>query len=214
MNQPQAPKTPGIAIAALVLSALFCVPFAPLIGLILGIVALTQISRSNGQLGGNGIAIAAVIIGGFMVFANIGMLAAIAIPNFIRYQARAKQAEIKVNLGSLRAGAQAYAADKTRFPAGSTGWVPEGPCNRDGCKGDASALSQPPWSDLGMSPESTRRYQYRYASTDPKNQTFEIEAQGDIDGDGNYDKWKLSGRINESGNVEIDPPVEETPGQF
>jgi type II secretory pathway pseudopilin PulG len=40
-----------------------------------------------------------------------GILSAIAIPNFIKYQARAKQAECKANLKALYTAEQAYFAD-------------------------------------------------------------------------------------------------------
>src|SRR5687768_1693436 len=99
------PKTSGLAIAALVLSILFCVPLAPLAGIILGIVALSKIDRSNGALTGKGLAIGAIIAGVFTIVMNVGVLAAIAIPNFIRYQLRAKQSEAKVTLHAIGTGA-------------------------------------------------------------------------------------------------------------
>lgn len=49
-----------------------------------------------------------------IVVAIIGLLAAIAIPNFMRFQARAKQAEVKSGLKT------AYVAQKTYFQANDT----------------------------------------------------------------------------------------------
>lgn len=46
-----------------------------------------------------------------VVVAVIGILAAIAIPNFIRFQSRAKQSECKTNLKSLYTAQKAYALD-------------------------------------------------------------------------------------------------------
>ena len=46
-----------------------------------------------------------------IVVAIIGILAAIAIPNFIAYQAKSKQAEAKVSLGAIFTSAVAYQAE-------------------------------------------------------------------------------------------------------
>ena len=46
-----------------------------------------------------------------IVVAIIGILAAIAIPNFLTYQCKARQAEAKTNLGSLRVSQEAYYAE-------------------------------------------------------------------------------------------------------
>ncbi len=57
-----------------------------------------------------------LIIGGLLVFCMCsGVLAAIAIPNFIRFQARSKQAECKSNLKSMYIAQQAYFAEKNDY---------------------------------------------------------------------------------------------------
>ncbi|MGE3106727.1 MAG: DUF4190 domain-containing protein [Phycisphaerales bacterium] len=56
-------KTSVMAIVALVLSLLVCVPGLGVIGLILGVIALLMISGSRGLKKGKGIAIAAIIFG-------------------------------------------------------------------------------------------------------------------------------------------------------
>uniref|UniRef100_UPI00117E9790 type IV pilin protein n=1 Tax=Nitrospira cf. moscoviensis SBR1015 TaxID=96242 RepID=UPI00117E9790 len=45
-----------------------------------------------------------------IVVAIIGILAAIAIPNFVAYQAKSRQSEAKVNLGAIFTSATAFAA--------------------------------------------------------------------------------------------------------
>ena len=66
-----------------------------------------------------------------IVVAIIGILAAIAIPNFIAYQAKSKQAEAKVSLGAIFTSAVAFQAEsnpQTYAPStiGLIGYVPSG----------------------------------------------------------------------------------------
>ena len=66
-----------------------------------------------------------------IVVAIIGILAAIAIPNFIAYQAKSKQAEAKVSLGAIFTSAVAYQAESVpqTYAApniGSIGYTPSG----------------------------------------------------------------------------------------
>jgi type IV pilus assembly protein PilA len=63
-----------------------------------------------------------------IVVAVIAVLAAIAIPNFLRFQARTKQAEAKTNLRALFTAEKSYYAEKDAFVTnGATaGWGPEG----------------------------------------------------------------------------------------
>tara|TARA_B100000315_G_scaffold250857_1_gene284482 strand:+ start:229 stop:690 length:462 start_codon:yes stop_codon:yes gene_type:complete len=59
----------GLTISAFVLSLLFFIPFAPLIGLILGIIALVK--SKNDPNASKGLAIAAVVLGAFLGFINL-----------------------------------------------------------------------------------------------------------------------------------------------
>ena len=57
-----------------------------------------------------------VVLGaGPVVVAVIGILAAIAIPNFIRFQSRSKQTECKVTLKAIATAQQAYQAEHRAF---------------------------------------------------------------------------------------------------
>jgi type IV pilus assembly protein PilA len=62
-----------------------------------------------------------------IVVAIIGILAAIAIPNFIRFQARSKQSEAKASLKSYFTAERAYFADKEEYTGNiySVGFQPE-----------------------------------------------------------------------------------------
>jgi len=76
-----------------------------------------------------------------IVVAIIGILAAIAIPNFLRFQAKSKQAEAKTNLGALGTSAESYRAEHDTYRAIA-------------------------WTDLSWAPTGTTRYAYYYSGTD------------------------------------------------
>lgn len=67
-----------------------------------------------------------------IVVAIIGILAAIAIPNFVAYQAKSRQSEAKINLGAIFTSATAFAAEQPTpsYVPGATldpiGWSPSG----------------------------------------------------------------------------------------
>jgi type IV pilus assembly protein PilA len=62
-----------------------------------------------------------------IVVAIIGILAAIAIPNFIKFQAKSKQSEAKTNLKSIFTAQKAFYGEKDRFSTtfGIIGFAPE-----------------------------------------------------------------------------------------
>lgn len=61
------------------------------------------------------IVIASIVGGGFFLMAIIGILAALAIPNFIKFQAKAKQAEAKVSLAKIHTMQNAYRGQYRKF---------------------------------------------------------------------------------------------------
>jgi type IV pilus assembly protein PilA len=62
-----------------------------------------------------------------IVVAIIGILAAIAIPNFIKFQARSKQSEAKANMKAIFTAQKAFFQEKDRFSSltGEVGFEPE-----------------------------------------------------------------------------------------
>ena len=66
-----------------------------------------------------------------IVVAIIGILAAIAIPNFIRFQAKSKQSEAKTNLKAIFTAQKSYFGEKDKYSSDFTviGFDPE-PANR------------------------------------------------------------------------------------
>src|ERR1043165_7336161 len=63
-----------------------------------------------------------------IVVAIVGILAAIAIPNFIRYQLRSKTSEARTNLGGIKTGEEAFKSTEDNYSSavaeGNTGLLP------------------------------------------------------------------------------------------
>jgi type IV pilus assembly protein PilA len=72
-----------------------------------------------------------------IVVAILGILAAIAIPNFMRFQAKSKQSEAKTNLGAIGTTAEAFRSENDTYAA--------------------------TWAQLGWGPQGTTRYAYYYS---------------------------------------------------
>lgn len=60
-----------------------------------------------------------------IVVAIIGILAAIAVPNFVKFTARARQSEVKSNLKGFSTAAKSYFAENNTYVCGNCGFEPE-----------------------------------------------------------------------------------------
>jgi prepilin-type processing-associated H-X9-DG protein len=110
-------KTSGMAIASLVCGILGCFGITAIIGLILGIVSLIRINRSQGRLGGQGIAIAGLSVSGAMM---IFILPALMLPALAKAKARAQTVNCVSNLKQLALAARIYANNSgDKFPNAS-----------------------------------------------------------------------------------------------
>ncbi len=66
-----------------------------------------------------------------IVVAIIGILAAIAIPNFLKYQAKARQAEAKINLAGIYVAETSYFGEQARYGSfAEVGFALAGSANR------------------------------------------------------------------------------------
>ncbi len=119
---PSSPRTSGLAIWSLVLGliSLLCLPFLPAIpAVICGHVAISKIKRSRGTLEGSGLAIAGLVtgyLGLLMTVVLIPLLAAIAIPNFVKARASAQANACILNLRHIEAAKEAWALEKQKSP--------------------------------------------------------------------------------------------------
>jgi len=114
------PKTCGLAITSLVLGCLGILTcgITSLVGLVLGIIALVRINKSNGQLGGQGLALAGTIVSGaFLLLAPIP--AALLFPALAKAKQKVSSIQCMNNIKQLNLGLIMYANDnKDLFPSG------------------------------------------------------------------------------------------------
>ncbi len=142
-----------------------------------------------------------------IVVAIIGILAAIAIPNFLRFQLRSKASEGKTNLAAIRTAEEGYFAEfgtylpvAAAFPAGGamsskTVWPAPGAAGN--------------FDTLGWSPEGDVFYMYGVGSAVPVAGApaveFHAAAYSDIDGDAMNNEWAyvkpIPGMANYTGGV-------------
>ena len=120
---PGPAKTSGLAIASLVLGilGLFTCGAAALIGLILGIIAMSKIRKSQGALGGSGIALAGVIVSAVFLLL-LPIFAAMLLPALATAKQQAQSINCMSNVKQLSLAVRMYTADnKDQYPP-ATNW--------------------------------------------------------------------------------------------
>ena len=120
-----------------------------------------------------------------IVVAIIGILAAIAIPNFLRFQLKSKTSEAKVNLAAVRTAEESYLAEFGSYVAASAtpGSAP-GTTKQAFANGGADAFKT-----IGWEPEGQVFFQYGVALNSSNPLAYTSDAQADIDGDGTVQVW-------------------------
>ncbi len=112
-----------------------------------------------------------------IVVAIIGILAAIAIPNFLQFQLRSKTGEAKTNLAAIRTAEEGYFAEFNNYVASVA--VP----------GGGGTQNKRPWptgtsfDNLGWSPEGQVFFDYGVSAV-AGGSSYQIGASGDLDGNG------------------------------
>ena len=115
-----------------------------------------------------------------IVVAIIAILAAIAIPSFMRFAMKSKTSEATGNLSAIRTCQESFRAEEDEYQA----------CAENPGLGTLGA-SPRPWIanadfDLtGFEPDGDVRYSYRVDYLLAAPNTFTAEATGDLDDDGN-----------------------------
>ncbi|MDP2273445.1 MAG: pilin [Archangium sp.] len=200
LNAPVKPS--ALPLVALILGVFgFCIPPLFPIAIILAIVSLVK-SGEPAFAARKTLSIITLVMG-LVYVPVVGILAAIAIPNFIRFQARSKQAECKSNLKSAYLAQKSYFAEKDVY-------------------GESA-------EEIGFRVEGRNRYAYRIGAdsvlpaTLTTTPTAELEAAalleevgvhgdavtmtcaGNIDNDATLDVWSISSE-QRNVNGEVVPP--------
>jgi type IV pilus assembly protein PilA len=128
-----------------------------------------------------------------IVVAIIGILAAIAIPNFLRFQLKAKSSEGKVNVAAIRTAETSYNSEFSTFVVCAAS-----PTAAPGARVAYTVAKAGEGFDvLGWAPEGSVYFQYGVATNAALASTaFTASAAADIDQDKTLQSW---------GYVEPDP---------
>ncbi|QAT87516.1 pilin [Corallococcus coralloides] len=149
-----------------------------------------------------------------IVVAIIGILAAIAIPNFIRFQAKSKQSEAKTNLKAIFTAQKAYFGEKDKYQVNFTviGFDPEAG-NRysygmaTGCNApvDATPTARRAGAIAGCIGQDALKFPTAPAAADAVNAvgvnptiddcpncSFNATAVGNVDNDPEGDTWGIT----------------------
>ena len=121
-----------------------------------------------------------------IVVAIIGILAAIAIPNFLRFQLKAKSSEGKTNLAAIRTAEQSYYSEFGFYVSATASPVNHGQ-NLKVPFVNADAANDG-FDQLGWSPEGQVFFNYGVA-TDAIGSSYTASAGADIDADATAQKW-------------------------
>ena len=122
-----------------------------------------------------------------IVVAIISILAAIAIPNFMNYQAKARQSEAKVGLGGIFTAATAYYASNATYTIASFSELDYAPAGSpvytfnyggNAINSGSSAIACPGTTWVGTTPVLT-------------SASFTAGARGNIDSDPTCDEWTI-----------------------
>jgi len=126
-----------------------------------------------------------------IVVAIIGILAAIAIPNFLAMQLRAKRAELPSNLDGIRTAQKAYHAEWDSFSSASA--TPSSVPGRNQVNFTAGGFTS--FQNLGWVADGKVRGQYATtlsAAAASAADDFTATATSNVDGDGNNAQYNCN----------------------
>jgi type IV pilus assembly protein PilA len=129
-----------------------------------------------------------------IVVAIIGLLAAIAIPTFMRFQLKAKTSEVKSNLVSIHTAEEAYFSEYGRYVAAAA----EPSSTPD--TGKAVFAANTGFQAIGFAPEGRVHFSYAVAVT-AQDSGYTTDALADIDGNGSTQSWVFAKEANDGSRV-------------
>jgi len=154
-----------------------------------------------------------------IVVAIIGILAAVAIPAFVKYLRKAKTVEATEGLDKVKVGAKTYfQADQydasanllpKQFPANAT-WNPPGdPCDDPTVKFEVGSwVPDDTWRSLNFQLTDPHYFAFQFVTTGTnKNAEFTAEARGDLDCDDTWSNYKIIGVVDDEWGVRVQGPI-------
>lgn len=204
------PRTSGLAIAAFICGLLSCLCLPALPAWVMGVIALLQMGKDP-NLKGKGFAIAGLVVPFLMIPV---LLAAIAVPNFIRFQARSRQSEAKVTLRAIGNAQRAREEDGFTEHAKELGFEPESGhryaylLSANPVAGDTALYG----TGKGALGEAQVREALRkplagnvVLGMDPESGVFTAVGVGNVDSDDGVDIWSVSSIAREAPDGTIEP---------
>lgn len=136
--------------------------------------------------------------GPMAVVAVIGMLSAVAVPAFMDYTKRSKKTEAALMLNRISKNAKRVYAETGRYPTGSAPVTPPQSCcgqpNNHCAAVPELFASSPVWTSLDFQIDEPTLFQYSYRAS-PDGQRFVAKAVGDLDCDGVFITYELTGTV-------------------
>jgi prepilin-type N-terminal cleavage/methylation domain-containing protein len=159
-----------------------------------------------------------------IVVAIIGILAAVAIPAFIKYLRQARTAEAPPNLKKIFDAAATYFEKEhtqrdgtpveSQFPT-SVAMTPTAACSgQTGGRCRGTDWSDPTWQVLQFEINDPHYFQYEFVSSGTKNTAmFTARAQADLDGDSTNSTYERAASVDTmkvvgTGALYVDKPLE------
>lgn len=132
--------------------------------------------------------------GGGSSAASLGVIAAIAVPNFLRFQCRAKQSEVRSNLKAIYSAQKSYAAEKGRYGQSfeQLGFQPFGETRYTYCMGQQCLRCTASGCDQGLPPENPCEGMSGVGKT--VQDGFQVCAFANLDSDNGIDTWVVDDR--------------------
>ena len=147
-----------------------------------------------------------------LVVAIIGVLAAVAIPDFLRFQMRAKASECKSNLKAIAVAEESFRADHDTYVIATT--LPTSVPSGRKARWPITSCGDPAWSShgfcqIGWAPEGETYYQYEVVAAPSPTagpgvlDVFTADAASDIDGDGATSRFGYVKGANPTGSFAV-----------
>jgi hypothetical protein len=137
--------------------------------------------------------------------AAVGALAAVAIHGVRRYLARSKEAQAKSTLRTIALSVAAYVERqppaKRRLPPSAPRTPKQVPAGERSML-TAQSFAHPTWKAIGFSLEGPHYYSYEIV-TAPGGRQAAIIATGDLDGDGEFSRYRLELKLDARGNLNM-----------